>query len=134
MINLDIPTITANAVVVVPIIVAIVQAIKMTGKVPNQFAPLASIAVGVVIGFLAHHNSADLTSTILSGAMYGLMASGLYSGVKTTIQNQPQNGSQGQPNSGSSGQNTIPTTSQSKVVKTKTTSTKSVQDDDDCLD
>jgi hypothetical protein len=83
--NIDLPTITASAVIVIPIIVAIVQAIKMTGWLKDKFAPLASIGVGVVIAFLAHHNSADLTNTILTGAMYGLMSSGLYSGVKTTM-------------------------------------------------
>jgi uncharacterized membrane protein len=51
----------------------------------DRFAPLISIGVGIIIGFLADHNNADLTATILSGAMYGLMASGLYSGLKTTM-------------------------------------------------
>lgn len=84
--NLDLPQISASAVVVVPIIVAIVQAIKLTNwKGIDRFAPLISIGVGIIIGFLADHNNADLTATILSGAMYGLMASGLYSGLKTTM-------------------------------------------------
>jgi hypothetical protein len=84
--NLDLPQISASAVVVVPIIVAIVQAIKLTNwKGMDRFAPLISIGVGIIIGFLADHNNADLTATILSGAMYGLMASGLYSGLKTTM-------------------------------------------------
>jgi uncharacterized ion transporter superfamily protein YfcC len=69
--NIDLPQITASAVVVVPIIVAIVQAIKLTNwKGMDRFAPLISIGVGIIIGFLADHNSADLTATILSGAMY----------------------------------------------------------------
>ena len=83
--NLDLTAITTNAIVLVPIVIAIVQAIKLTGWIPDHFAPLLSIAVGVVIGFLGDHDNSDLTLTILSGAVYGLMASGLYSGVKTTM-------------------------------------------------
>jgi hypothetical protein len=84
--NLNLPQITASAVVVVPVIVAIVQSIKLTNwKGIDRFAPLISIGVGIIIGFLADHNNQDLTATILSGAMYGLMASGLYSGLKTTM-------------------------------------------------
>lgn len=84
--NFDLAELTTNAIVVVPIIVALTQAIKLTGYVPDHFAPLVSIAIGVLIGWLSNHNHPDLTATILSGAVYGLMASGLYSGVKTTMQ------------------------------------------------
>jgi uncharacterized protein YoaH (UPF0181 family) len=83
--NLDLTAITSNAIVLVPIVIAIVQAIKLTGWIPDHFAPLLSILVGVIIGFLGDHHNNDLTLTILSGAVYGLMASGLYSGVKTTM-------------------------------------------------
>lgn len=88
-INLDI--ISASSLVVVPIIIAVVQAIKLTGWVQDKFAPIVSIGIGVVIGFIANHNTADLSNTILSGVMYGLMASGLYSGVKTTMNAQRSN-------------------------------------------
>ena len=66
--NIDLPQITSSAVVVVPIIVAIVQAIKLTNwKGMDRFAPLVSIGVGIIIGFLANHsNSQDLTATILA--------------------------------------------------------------------
>lgn len=99
--NLNLTQISASAVVLVPVIVAIVQAIKMLNiKGIERFAPLISIGVGIIIGFLADHNNADLTATILSGAMYGLMASGLYSGLKTTmaesIKSESQNQSQSQ--------------------------------------
>jgi hypothetical protein len=84
--NFDLSIITANAIVIVPIVIAIVQAIKLTGFVPDHFSPLLAIGIGVLIGWLGDHDNPDLTVTILSGAIYGLMASGLYSGVKTTIQ------------------------------------------------
>ena len=83
--NFDINVITTNAIVIVPIIVAIVEAIKLTGWVKDHFAPLVSIGIGIIIAFLSGHNSPDLTATILSGAVYGLMASGLYSGIRTTM-------------------------------------------------
>jgi hypothetical protein len=98
--NIDIPMITASSVAIVPIILAVVQAIKLTGFVKNQFAPLLSIGVGVIIAFLAHHDTADLTITLLSGVMYGLMASGLYSGLKTTMSAQGSQGSGSAQNKG----------------------------------
>jgi hypothetical protein len=82
--NFDLANFTTASVVIIPVIIALVQAIKMTGFVRDSFAPLVSIAIGVVIAFLANHNSADLTATILNGVLFGLSASGLYSGISTT--------------------------------------------------
>lgn len=83
-----------GAVAVVPIILAIIQALKMVG-LPNKYAPIASIALGVIVGFIFRHETADLSQTILAGVTYGLSASGLYSGVKTTAhapKKEQQNG------------------------------------------
>lgn len=83
--NFDLAEMNMATAVVIPIIVAGVQAIKMTGwKGAERFAPLLSIAIGILISFLAHHDSPDLSSTVLNGFLYGLGASGLYSGVKHT--------------------------------------------------
>lgn len=84
--NLELDVISASSLVAVPIIIAIVQAIKLTGWLQDKFAPIVSIGVGIIIGFITNHNTDDLSSTLLSGVMYGLMASGLYSGVKTTME------------------------------------------------
>lgn len=73
-----------GAVAVVPIVIALVQCFKMIG-LPNKFAPLVSIGVGVLVAFLLKHDMADLTHTILEGVLYGLSASGLYSGIQTTM-------------------------------------------------
>lgn len=81
--NFDFEALTFGAVAVIPIIVAVVQAIKMVG-LPNKFSPIASLGVGILIAFLFRHESYDLSQTILAGVIYGLGASGLYSGVKTT--------------------------------------------------
>jgi uncharacterized membrane protein (DUF441 family) len=83
--NVDLNVITTNAVVIVPIIIALVQAIKMMPWVKDYYSPLLSIAIGVIISFLSHHDANDLSATVLSGAIYGLIASGLYSGVRTTM-------------------------------------------------
>jgi Bacteriophage A118-like holin, Hol118 len=83
--NFNLDVISANAIVIVPIIIAIVQAIKMMPWVKDHYSPLLSIGVGVIIGFLADHNNGDFSLTALSGVVYGLIASGLYSGVKTTM-------------------------------------------------
>ena len=74
---------TVGAVAVVPVIVALVQALKML-NIPNKYSPILSIVVGVIVAFLFRHESQDMTQTILAGVLYGLSASGLYSGVKST--------------------------------------------------
>jgi len=76
---------TVGAVAVVPVIVAVVQALKML-NIPNKYSPILSIGVGVIVGFLFRHESQDITQTILAGVLYGLSASGLYSGVKSTTE------------------------------------------------
>jgi hypothetical protein len=81
--NFDFEALTFGAVAVIPIIVAVIQAIKMVGM-PNKFSPIASLAVGIIVAFLLRHETQDFSQTLLAGVIYGLGASGLYSGVKTT--------------------------------------------------
>jgi hypothetical protein len=83
--NFDLSSITINAVVIVPIIIALTQAVKLTGFVKDHFAPLLSIGIGILIAWIANYTTPNWGGTVLSGAIYGLMASGLYSGVRTTI-------------------------------------------------
>jgi uncharacterized membrane protein (DUF441 family) len=77
---------TTNAVVVVPLILAVVQAFKMTG-LPSKWAPMVSIGMGIVVAFFASNGLENLEQNfgtiILHGVIYGLSASGLYSGTKT---------------------------------------------------
>lgn len=106
--NFDLSTLNSGAIIVVPLIVAIVQALKMTNWVQDRFAPLLSIAVGIIISFISNHDSGDLSATILYGVAFGLMASGIYSGVKTTINAQAQAKREGgNTNSGNDGNNFI---------------------------
>ena len=83
--NLDLDLIMSNALVIVPIIIALTQAIKLTGFVRDHFSPLVSILIGILIAWIGHHENPDLIQVILGGTIYGLIASGLYSGVKTTM-------------------------------------------------
>lgn len=112
-----IDSLAVGAVAVVPIIVAIVQALKMTGKLPNKFAPLVSIAVGILVGFIFRHDTQNLSQTILAGVIYGLSASGLYSGIKTTAHATP---SDSNTNGGGAAAETSTTTTTEKT-ETQTT-------------
>ena len=71
-----------NTVAMVPLILALVQVAKML-NLPNKWAPILSIGIGIVLSFLFAHENPDLTDNILAGIIYGLSASGLYSGTKT---------------------------------------------------
>jgi hypothetical protein len=84
--NLDlIDSITVGAAATVPIIVALVQVIKMTGWVQDKYAPFASIGAGILVSFLlANSEARDWGQVVLSGILFGLAASGLYSGIKTS--------------------------------------------------
>ena len=86
--NPDLLVVSASGLVLIPIIVALVQAIKLTGWVSARFAPLLAIGLGMLISLLADHDTMDYMDAILSGAIYGLSASGLYSGVKASTQQQ----------------------------------------------
>lgn len=87
--NIDFTIIQTGALVAVPVIVALTQAVKMTNFISHKFMPLVSIGIGIIIGMVANHDLNDFSTSIMSGVMYGLMASGLYSGVKTTLKEQP---------------------------------------------
>ena len=86
MFNTDIlQGITVYSAALVPIILSIVQALKMTGWVKDKFTPFVSIGVGIVIAFLLAHDAFhNISSIVLSGILFGLASSGLYSGLTTT--------------------------------------------------
>lgn len=58
----------------IPAILALVEAAKMAG-LPVKLAPVLAILAGVVAGYLM----GDVTN----GIIFGLSASGIYSGAKT---------------------------------------------------
>jgi hypothetical protein len=113
-----IDSLAVGAVAVVPIIVAIVQALKMTGKLPNKFAPLVSIAVGILVGFIFRHDTQNLSQTILAGVIYGLSASGLYSGIKTTAHATPSESNDMSSQGGAAAASTTTTTEKTETQTT----------------
>ncbi len=81
---MDITLITPYSLALVPVIVGLVQAIKMANYFADRYFPLISIGLGIGLSFI--FPSISIGFTILVGIVIGLMASGLYSGVKTTVQ------------------------------------------------
>jgi hypothetical protein len=79
-----ISSITLGAAATVPIILALVQMVKMTGWLDAKYAPFLSIGFGILIAFLLAHDSRDMSANILAGILFGLAASGLYSGMQAT--------------------------------------------------
>lgn len=79
---MDFSSALENSFWVVPLVVAIVQVFKMTG-VSGKWSPLISLGVGIGLGFLVGTDH-SIQNILLSGVIYGLSASGLYSGVQTT--------------------------------------------------
>jgi type III secretory pathway component EscS len=84
--NLDaLQAMTMSAAAVVPIIVALTQVFKMFDWVQDKYTAFISLIIGVGITFLlADGWRNDLSATILTGLLFGLAASGLYSNVKAS--------------------------------------------------
>lgn len=68
------------------LVIGVVSIAKSSG-LPTQWAPLTSLGLGILAAFLLP--SATVTLTILAGITIGLIASGVYSGVKTTATSAP---------------------------------------------
>lgn len=72
-----------GSLVMLPIIMAISEMIKGFGF-PKKFIPLVNIALGLVVGFFAIEADSIVTS-VITGLVLGLSASGLYSSSKNVI-------------------------------------------------
>lgn len=68
----------------VPFTIGLVEIIKGLGT-PVRFAPVASVLIGIGLAFFVMHS---IPAVILGGIAVGLMASGLYSGVRTMATGQ----------------------------------------------
>ncbi len=71
-----------DLIIAVPIIIALAEALKRAFKIERRFIPILSIVLGVLL--FGIFTSIE-TQSLLEGLISGLTASGLYSGVKTTI-------------------------------------------------
>ncbi len=72
---------SAQALLLVPIVMALVELAKLYINV--RWAPLLSLAFGIAAAFIIPSSTAGYT--VLSGLIIGLTAAGLYSGVKATV-------------------------------------------------
>jgi hypothetical protein len=79
---MDFSLLNENSFWAVPLVVAITEVFKMSGF-NTKFAPMISLVMGLAMSFLVNMDS-GISQIIISGIVYGLSASGLYSSVKTT--------------------------------------------------
>ena len=73
---------TEQFAIIIPVIIGLVHVAKKTG-LSSRYAPLLSIILGVVAGYFYVSPN---TIGVLMGIVGGLSASGLWSGVKATVQ------------------------------------------------
>jgi len=77
--------IAINYGVLVAVVIGLVEVAKRIG-VPEKFAPLVSLILGLGLSFLGFVANPDLASTIIGGIIIGLSAVGLYSGTKNIVE------------------------------------------------
>ena len=67
------------ATILAPIILAVVQLIKVTADIPKNYIPLIAFAVGIFIGFAASpFTELDVVLRLWAGGLAGLSATGLF--------------------------------------------------------
>ena len=71
-------------IAIIPLIVGVTELVKRLG-LPDKFAAVLSAVLGIVIG-LVYVAPNDPAKGVLVGLSMGLAASGLYSGVKNTME------------------------------------------------
>lgn len=73
-----------NEAIIIPVITAIIEILKGLG-LPKKFGAAASLILGILIGIF-YLNHPQIKVRIFQGIIYGLSASGLYSGTKNAIE------------------------------------------------
>jgi L-cystine uptake protein TcyP (sodium:dicarboxylate symporter family) len=71
-------------VAIIPLIVGVVELLKQVG-LPTKFSAVVAAALGIIIG-IVYVAPDDILRGVLVGLSLGLAASGLYSGVKNTVE------------------------------------------------
>jgi hypothetical protein len=66
----------------VPVIMAVVQVIKKTDRIPSNYMPLVSLTVGLLAGVVAAFYTLNPIS-IITGFIAGLASSGAYDATRT---------------------------------------------------
>ena len=70
-----------NDAYLIPIITALVSVLKTTG-IPTKYSAIVSLVLGIVLVFLLNGMS---VMGLLQGVVFGLSASGFYSGTKAIV-------------------------------------------------
>lgn len=67
------------ATILAPIILALIELLKRTAKIPNNFIPLIAFAVGIFIGFVAYpFTDLAVDLRLWAGGLAGLASTGLF--------------------------------------------------------
>lgn len=67
------------ATILSPVILALVQLVKTTVKLPNNYLPLVALVIGLLVGLAAQpFTDLDLVLRLWAGGIAGLSATGLY--------------------------------------------------------
>lgn len=78
-----------NETVLVPVIISLIEMLKGLG-LPSKYCPFVALGLGILAGvFLLEPG--NIPNGVLDGIVYGLTASGLYSGTKCTVGRIRQN-------------------------------------------
>jgi uncharacterized membrane protein (DUF441 family) len=88
--NFDIDAMMNSGLVLIPLVTALIQGIKMVmPEKAFKWCPFIAIIVSILLSLLltTGANGFDLRHAVAQGLIIGLGSSGLYSGLKTTIQN-----------------------------------------------
>lgn len=70
------------SLILVPVVVGLTQIVK-SFVIDARYAPIVSIVFGILLSFVSPQVTIALT--VFQGILFGLIASGLYSGVKTVV-------------------------------------------------
>lgn len=70
------------ALVLVPIITALVEVVKKTVSTPINLIPLIAIVIGLLVGALYTFTELPLTSRLWAGLLAGMAATGLFELIK----------------------------------------------------
>ena len=71
-------------IALIPLVIGLAEVIKKIG-LNSKFIPLVNLILGLIAGII-FLNPGDIKAGIIQGLFIGLSASGLYSGVKNTVE------------------------------------------------
>lgn len=83
---MDLNMVANNGLVLVPLILAVVQGIKLLiDPKYHKWAFLLSMVIGIIFSYLFANDTESIKVALGQGIIAGLSASGLYSGSKATM-------------------------------------------------